>query len=145
MTITHRLLRDSSHWRYKAAREYTFDTEYELVDKELIAKAYSQFIWQMKLLGLTRWLKNKLDCDKWAWLFKAYITVRNALSKRKHGIPVGILCYYVDGDRTKPHMINTFMCHEDGKFKLLELEPQPGGGIKELTQKERDTAWLVAF
>jgi len=145
MTIVGRQLRDRLHWRYKAAREYTFDNEYEVVDKELIAKAYSQFIWQMKLLGLTRWLKNKLDCDKWAWLFKAYVTARNALSKRKHAIPVGILCYYVDGDREKPHMINTFMCYEDEKFKLMELEPQPGGGIKELTQKERDTAWLAAF
>lgn len=145
MIVTSRQIRDKMHWHYKAARDYTFDREYHIVDKALIERAYGQFVWQMRLVGLHRWMKNKLDCDKWAWLFKAYITARNALSKRKHAIPVGILCYYIDGNRDRPHMINTFLVEENGQVEVYELEPQPGNGIKQLTEKERDTAWFVAF
>ena len=145
MMVSARQLRDKLHWQYKSAREYTFDADYSVVDASIIEKAYGQFIWQMRLLGLTRWLKNKLDCDKWAWLFKAYIIARNALSKRKNAIPVGILCYYINADRKRPHMINVYLHWNGRNLTLTELEPQPGGGPKQLTQAERDTAWLVAF
>ena len=145
MIIEGNRLRQLVNFRYKSAKAYVFDAEYNALESKLIEKAYGQFIWQMKLIGLHRWIKNKLDCDKWAWLFKAYITARNALSKRKHAVPVGILCYYINGDRTRPHMINTYLHFDDGKLTATELEPQPDNGAKELTEKERDSAWLVAF
>jgi len=145
MIIEKRRMLKMLNFRYKSAKDYIFDKEYSITNSKLIDKAYSQFIWQMRLLGLTKWTKNKLDCDKWAWLFKAYLTVRNALSKRLHGLPIGILCYYIDGDRTRPHMINLYFHFTDGLLAISELEPQPNNGSKQLTQKERDSAWLVAF
>tara|TARA_R110000765_G_scaffold7963_4_gene26110 strand:+ start:116790 stop:117227 length:438 start_codon:yes stop_codon:yes gene_type:complete len=131
--------------RYRNAQIYLFDAQYTLTDRKLIEKAYSQYIWQMRLLGLTLWLSDKLDCDKWAWLFKGYVTLRNALSKRKHAIPVGIICYMVNGDKKKPHCINVFAHETKDGHKIMELEPQPKNGVKELTQKEKDSVWLAVF
>jgi len=145
MNLDNKRMRKMLNFRYKGARDYIFDKEYVLTDSKLINKAYSQFVWQMKVLGLYKWTKNKMDCDKWAWVFKAYVTLRNALSKRTHALPVGILCYYIDGDRTRPHMINTYFHYTDGVLKISELEPQPNNGSKQLTEKERDSAWLTAF
>ena len=133
--------------RYRNARIYTLDRDYSLVDCKLIDKADSQFTWQMRLVGLHRWVAEKLDCDKWAWLFKAYVTIRNALSKREFAIPIGILCYHVNGDRSKGHMINSYLHYDErcGKMSIQEIEPQPNNGAVNLTPKERDSAWLVVY
>ena len=145
MELDTQRMRKMLNFRYKCARDYVFDKEYSLTNEKLIKKSYGQFVWQMKLIGLYGWTKNKMDCDKWAWVFKAYLTLRNALSKRKNALPVGILCYYIDGDRSRPHMINTYFHYTDGKLAISELEPQPNNGAKQLTEKERDSAWLTAF
>lgn len=134
-----------AHARYRKAKVHILDPEFTLTSQSVIASAYGQFVWQMKLLGLTMWLSNKLDCDKWSWLFKAYITVRNALSRRKNAIPVGILCYNIDGDENYPHCINACIFMEGESWMIRELEPQPKGGLKDLTQEERDSAWLAVF
>jgi len=140
-----RQVRDSAHRRYPKAVIHALDNEYTVPEIGLWDKAYSQFIFQMKIVGLGSWLANKLDCDKWSWLFKAYITVRNALSRRKNALPVGILCYYVDADKSKPHCINTVMAIKGNGTQITEIEPQPRNGLGGLTKAERDTAWLVIF
>ena len=145
MTITGSELRKAARARYGKARIYVLDAEYSLVSEQVVKKAYSSFIWQMRLIGLTMWLSNKLDCDKWAWLFKAYLTVRNALSSRKNALPVGVVCYRINGDKARGHCINTIACEAEGAFEMSEVEPQPRNGMKTLTQAERDSAWLVVF
>ena len=145
MKINNKQFYSSLRSRYQSAKVYLFDAEYTATDRSVIDKAYSQFIWQMRLVGLTMWLANKLDCDKWAWLFKAYVTVRNALSKRSNALPVGIICYHVGADKSRPHCINAY-AHTDGEeFSIVELEPQPKSGTKELTEEERKTVWLAVF
>jgi len=132
--------------RYRNAQIYMLDAEYTLTTRSVIEKAYSQFIFKMRVIGLSLWLSNKLDCDKWAWLFKAYVTVRNALSKRSNALAVGIICYHVGGDKAKPHCINVYShIMANGGFKTVELEPQPKNGTKELTKVERDSVWLAIF
>ena len=140
-------LRELLALRYRNARIYTLDRDYSVIDYKLIDRAYRQFIWQMKLVGLHRWVAEKLDCDKWAWLFKAYVTIRNALSKREFAISIGTLCYHINVDRSKGHMINSYLHYdkECGKFFIREIEPQPNNGVVNLTPKELDSAWLVVY
>jgi hypothetical protein len=99
----------------------------------------------MKVIGCGRWLANKLDCDKWAWLYKAYIIIRNALSNRPNAIPIGLVCYLQNGDKDLAHAINNAIWTKGnvGGFQLGEIEPQPNAGILKLTKAERESVWLV--
>jgi hypothetical protein len=140
-------LRELLSLRYRNARIYTLDRQYSIVGHKLIHKAYNQYVWQMRLIGLHRWVAHKMDCDKWSWLFKAYVIIRNALSKREFAIPIGTLCYHINGDRSKPHMINSYLHYDVDRDRLTirEIEPQPDNGEVNLTPKERETAWLVVY
>lgn len=129
--------------RYPNAKIYVLDPGYSITDKDTIADAYSSFIFEMRSAGLPEYISNKLDCDKWALLFKAYVTATNAMTDRDYALPVGMLLYLVDGDTRKPHCINVFVYDTGKGFGILELEPQPNGGIGSLTVQERRSAWLV--
>lgn len=143
MTITAATLQRMLKARYPNADIELLDLEYELPEAALIERAHGQFIFQMRVVGLVRWLKNKLDCDKWSWLFKAYIIVRNALSSRKHAQPVGLICYCIAGDKNRPHAINNFAYVAGPGKRIGEIEPLPGGGRMDLTQEERLSVWRV--
>jgi hypothetical protein len=130
---------------YPNAKIYTLDHNYSLSGEKEIKESYSHFISKMRQLGLNQWVEGKLDCDKWSWLYKAEMTIQNALSDRKSALPVGILFYHVNADKSKPHCINVIIYEENGHRWLTELNSQPNKGFLELTKEERETAWLVIF
>lgn len=137
----HTLLRE----RYPNAEVVYLDSQYNIPKRRLAQKAYSGFQSKMWAVGLIKWTKNKLDCDDWSILFKAYCIVRNALSRSPHAIPVGRLMYNIGGDPMRPHAINFCLCvHDNGKpITIHEIEPQPRKGLTTLTKAERDTAWFA--
>ena len=94
-------------------------------------------------MGLTSWLSEKLDCDDWARLFIAYVIIRNALSKNKVSKALGLLCYKIDGGEY--HAINTAAVRHGSGTRMVEIEPQPRGGVKEITETERESAWFVSY
>ena len=141
--ITAQSLRHSLSKRYSGAAVYVLDAEYELPTKAMIETAYSKFQKSLWKYGVFKWLQNKWDCDKFAWAFKASVSLGNALSKNNNAQPVGFLCYHIDGDVTKGHAINLAAYETKDGFIVREIEPQPRGGIKSLTQAERDSAWLI--
>ena len=138
-------LRMGLRHRYPNAVIHVLDSGYSITDKETIADAYSSFIFEMRSAGLSEYIPNKLDCDKWALLFKAYVTAINAMTDRDYALPVGMLMYLVNGDPRKPHCINVFVYDTGEGFGMLELEPQPNNGIGSLTIMERRSAWLVVI
>jgi len=133
------------HRRYPNADIFVLDETYELPTRDVIQAAYNKFqrgLWTYKL---TKWLRNKWDCDSFAWSFKASCTVGNALSKNTHAAPIGFICYFVDGNQSKGHAINNAVWGDSQLSVVCEIEPQPEGGIVELTKEERDSAWLVVL
>ncbi|MDQ8206234.1 hypothetical protein QEH52_01840 [Coraliomargarita sp. SDUM461003] len=145
MQITNTELTVSLMRRYPNARRQIFDAEFDAWEPGALSSIYSQFIWQMRLLGLTIWLRNKLDCDKWAWLLKAYVILRNALSSNTNMRAIGLICYMIDGDPKRPHCIISAAIREGDSYRITELEPQPRGGLLTLTTAELATVWFVAY
>jgi hypothetical protein len=131
------------HARYPNAQVYVLDDEYELPTREMIEVAYKKFEKSLWKYNVFKWIRNKWDCDSFAWCFKAQCTVGNALSSNNNSQPIGFLCYFENGDKTRGHAINNAI-FEHGEGSLIrEIEPQPKNGIKSLTKEERDSAWLV--
>lgn len=147
MTISSRKLRLLAMQRYPNARVYCLDKEYDIPTKRLIEKSYKGFQRWMWAMGFVKWIARKLDCDKWAWLYKAYCIIRHALSKKANALPIGFLCYNIDAETGNGHAINSpgFIAYDGAAFAIKELEPQPKGGIKTITEEERDTAWIIVF
>ena len=143
MDISGQIVRHAMSYRYPNADIFILDDEYELPTEKMVQTAYDKYQKSLWRYNIFKWLRNKWDCDKFAWAFKASVTIGNALSNNNNAQPVGFLCYFIDGDRSRGHAINnTIYQHEDGSI-IREIEPQPKGGIKDLTKKERDSAWLV--
>lgn len=145
MEITPLQLRSRLLNRYPNAHIEIFDSAYDVWKPGSAATVYNQFILQMRLVGLTLWLRNKLDCDKWAWLLRAYVIVRNALSANEHARAIGLICYCIDGDKRKPHAVNAIAVQDGEGFQIVELEPQPKGGLYNLSEKEKATVWFAQF
>jgi hypothetical protein len=129
--------------RYPNAQIHVLDAAYDVPSRVEVERYYNKFLNRMAFARLTAWIKNVGDCDKWSWVLKAYVTLANWLRRDKNADPFGLLCYCVDGDKEKGHAINTAIWRHHGGTIIRELEPQPDGGIKSLTLKERESAWLV--
>lgn len=136
---------NSLHARYPNAKIFLLDKDYDVPSKGEIDNLYRKFQNKMRATRLTAWVKNKGDCDKWAWLFKAFVTVRNWLSPNKNALPVGFICYNIGGDKRRGHAINMYLEIDGDKRYVRELEPQPGYGTKQLTTSERKSVWLVVL
>ena len=137
----------SASMRYPNARIYVLDDRYEVPTKPMLRKAHKNFNKGLWKYGILKWLKNKFDCDKFAWSFKSYVNLGNALSKNNNAQAVGFITYCIDGDKSRPHAINNSVWRSgmDDAFQFTEIEPQRSGGLITLTKKERDTVWLVIF
>jgi hypothetical protein len=110
----------------------------------MIKTAYNKYQKSLWRFNMFKWLRNKWDCDKFAWAFKASVSVGNALSKNNNAQPVGFICYLIDGEYGRGHAINNAVIEDgDGGSVICEIEPQPKSGIKELTETERKSVWLV--
>lgn len=145
-TITNKQLRAALAAEFPSAKKFILDGEYDLLPEEVYKKAYLKFVFRMQMRNLFKWLKNKLDCDKWAWIFKSNLTLRNALSKRKNALPIGILCYNINGEVGRGHCINVYAhLTYGGEWMIKTLEPQPNNGNVRLTEKEKEATWLVIF
>ena len=143
MEIESKSLRTMMKKRYPNARVYALDTLYDVPTLQMLEKAYKKFqrsLWAHKLI---KWLRNQFDCDDFAWSFKASCAIGNALSKNVNANPVGFICYFEGGDREKGHAINNAVIGEGEVKKVVEVESQPKAGVKELTQAERHSTWLV--
>lgn len=129
--------------RYPNASIFILDSEYEVPTKEMLEIAYAKFQRSLWKWSVFKWLRNKWDCDKFAWAFKASVSVGNALSKNNNAQPVGFLCYFENADKARGHAINMAVYGEKKTRMICEIEPQPNNGLKSLTKAERDSAWLV--
>jgi len=121
------------------------DTAWETFDDSLLSNVYNSFQRSMWRVKLTQWMKNKLDCDKWALLLVAHVIIRNALGKDDKARALGRLSYHIGADPKKAHMINVAVMDRGDYFELQEVEPQPKQGKVKLTDAERATAWRVSF
>ena len=122
------------------------DAAWETFDDKLLNKVYDSFQSSMWRVKLTQWLKNKLDCDKWALLFVAHVIIRNALGKDDKARALGRLSYHINGDEKRAHMINVAVVDDgEGGLYLQEVEPQPKQGQISLNKAERDSVWRVSF
>lgn len=131
--------------RYPNADLYVLDDEYEVPTRGMLETAYKKFTRSLWKYGVGKWLRNKWDCEDFAWAFKASVSVGNALSKNNNAQPVGLLCYFEGGDETRGHAINTAIWGDDNYRFIEEIEPQPKNGLKKLTKAERESAWLVVM
>ena len=95
--------------------------------------------------GLVNWIRNKGDCDKWAWRHRGWIIDRNLANKKsQYAIACGYIHYTTDkGGR---HAINIYLVEEkDGKVEVVAFEPQKNGGPIHLTQRERESITLIVI
>ena len=117
MDISGQIVLRSMKSRYPNADIFILDDEYELPTKEMVQTAYDKYQKSLWHYNIFKWLRNKWDCDKFAWAFKASVTIGNALSSNNNAQPVGFLCYFIDGDRSRRHAINnTIHQYEDGSI-----------------------------
>ena len=131
--------------RYPNADVYVLDDEYEVPTKDMLKVAYDKFQKSLWKWNLFKWVRNKFDCEDFAWCFKASVTVGNALSKNSNAQPVGFMCYFIGGEDGQGHAINNAV-FSDGEYRRIrEIEPQPNKGLIELTEEERESVWLVVI
>jgi len=131
--------------RYPNIRGDIDDAEYDVLTEAQAKEIYNSFQRSMWKVKLTQWLKNKLDCDKWAKLLIAHVIVRNALSGAKNAKAIGLLRYRIGGDANKGHAINVCVIDNGSAVELRELEPQPRNGLTKLSQVEQESAWSYDF
>jgi len=105
-------------------------------------RAFQKSMWKVRL---TRWIKNKLDCEDWSRLFVSHVLIRNALSDNKYPMALGLLTYNIEADSAEHQAICVAVVKHGKSYKLVELEPQPNQGIKELAKEELSTVCRVSF
>ena len=142
-TITKRRLLRLLEDTYPQAEIYLLDAVYNVPKTAAIKSMYDKFIGSMWKVRLYDWVKNKLDCDKWARLFTAHVIIRNALGKFDNAMALGQLCYKMD--KGGYHMINVAIVQDGDDMRIQEIEPQPKNGLVTLTQTERESAWLISI
>lgn len=145
MKITGQEVHQIIRHRYPNASIYVLDTEYELVSRDVIDGYYAKFqrsLWKYKL---TRWLANVFDCDDFAWHFKGWCGIQRRLTKKSTQLPIGFLCYHIQGNKQRAHAINNSIWSKGVGSLIREIEPQRKGGVTSLTRKERESAWLVVI
>ena len=128
---------------YPNAEIQLLDAAYRVPERTALKPMYDKFIASMWKVRLYDWVKNKLDCDKWARLFTAHVIIRNALSDFDYAMALGQLCYKIDDGGY--HMINAAIVRDGDDMKIQEIEPQPKNGLVTLTQTERESAWHVSM
>lgn len=121
-----------------------FDSDYDLPTdqgRELALKLYKGFQKWMKLMRLVSWMLNKMDCDKRAWLFRAYSIAVAAVSRIMiNNFPHAMVTYDMNAVPGNGHAITALYI---GMGVILEIDPAPlneGGGIINLTLDEKGTA-----
>ena len=122
-----------------------WDNQYETLTYKEARILYSQFQRAMWKIKLRQWVKNKLDCDKWARLFTAHVIVKNAISKRRNARAFGQIAYRINGEPKRGHMINFCVVWTGKRYEIQEIEPQPRKGFTKLKLKEASSAWHVAL
>jgi len=143
MAISAQELRNLLRHRYPNADLYVLDTEYNLPTRNKIVSFYKKFQRALKLHKLLKWVANVFDCDDFAWSFKGGVNGHVANKGYDKSFPVGFLCFFQGGDRSRGHAINCAAIRYGNGMQIVEIEPQPKAGIFELTQKERESVWLV--
>lgn len=143
MTISAQELYRFLKHRYPNAAIYVLDEEYDVPERAEILSLYDKFQRALKVHKLLRWTESVWDCDDFAWNFKGGANGHRATKGHKRSLPIGFICFLQGGDPSRGHAINNAVWRDGDGSILREIEPQPKGGILELTKKERDSAWLV--
>lgn len=122
---------------------YCLDRNYEIVPRKTILKSLKRFHRSVTLFGLTKWVANKMDCDKWSWLFKGFHIVKGYYTRKDYARAIGLMCFYIDGKPFSGHAINVAVVEVGGEIELLEIDAIPGKGAIELSLIERESTWLI--
>lgn len=112
---------------------------------------YYNFLYWLKINGLEQWVAEKKDCDEFALFYHAFAKACHAKSYKGSpaGFAVGDLLYVTREDPATGlsgggHAVN-WIAYPSDKYNRLEIaviEPQ-NGQIKNLTKKEKESAWFV--
>lgn len=125
------------------AHPIIMDTDYDAVDAEFIRKCYKSFLRWLKLMGLVYWNINKLDCDKYSWLFRGYcIAVYARKKEARNNIPLSLTNYNLEGVSGAGHSICSFL---EPSGHILEIYPAPAkvqGGFLTLSRREQASAFV---
>lgn len=116
------------------------DRRYAILKSNELHKSRKKFKRYMGRLGISKWIPNKFDCDKWAWFFKAFhILLGLRRSKTKYAPAVGMLFYKINADPFSGHAVN--FGYSDTGIQVIDLTP--GAELKPLTEKEKASVWMI--
>ncbi len=144
--ISNLTLTQQTKAEYSNSQVYTFDSRYTTANTQwLIADYYKEFRKELSRNNIVSW-NNSFDCDHFARYYTSYLQTKylgeNFMDKSApQSVAVGVVCYYVSGDKSKGHAIN---CAIDDSGKIILIEPQ-GGEIVKLSDKEKASVFLVLW
>jgi hypothetical protein len=130
---------------YPNAVVYMLDREFISRDQLFYTDSLKGFRRFMTGFGITKWVAGKMDCDKWAWLFKAYVIAKAYFSKSLYASPIGFITYFIEGKPYNGHAINVAIVVRAGFLDVFEIDAEPGKGPLTLTKTERASVKLVIF
>jgi hypothetical protein len=114
------------------------DGRYVVLTEDGWLELLSDFHAWIDSLGLT-YTADKGDCDKFAWLFRAYLIIRNWRTDGSPAAIAGLYGHYTD-DQLGRHAIVFPFIVRGGRLVIRSLEPQPGGlQIVRRSKTERET------
>lgn len=118
------------------------DRTYVLLREAVIEELMLDFEQWLAEQGIGLYELEKGDCDDFAWLFRAFVIIRN-WKQRLSNLPVCVLYghYWLNANPTEKHAINFLPVRDDrGRIRLRPVEPQHRTGRIEMTAAERQTA-----
>ena len=121
---------------------YPLDQAYATLTLAAWADAHHSFTESMWAEGLPQWLVEKGDCDDWAWLFRADVIKRNWHQSQSR-VPVAFFYLHYVKDSGVDHAINAALVRDGERLYIAPIEPQPDGGLVQLTPTERASCKLV--
>ncbi len=141
---------DKLTWVTALARRYahlpatrtTFrDSRYHTVERAETVQLYRQFLsWMEAILGpygAYKWTWSKGDCDFWSRLFIAYVLLRNAMGHSALKPALAEIHFLTDPANPRSgHSVCSLMAADK---TLYELDPQPDGGLFDLTDEQAAT------
>ena len=116
------------------------DESYAVMTEDSFLNTSTYMKWILRVFGILGWQK-KFDCDDFALLWKMLTSLRHAKAKAgtSEGVACGVLWYVIDGTQTS-HAVNIVKTERGWQV----FDPQTEEFIS-LTQKERESVWLVLF
>lgn len=122
---------------------HPLDDEYALLTERAWASMHQLFSYSMLQREQPEWVKDKGDCDDWAWLFRSYIIERN-WQQSESKLPIALYYLHYTTRKGERHAINAAIVRRGDVLAVLPFEPLPnGGGPFEMTRAERESCTLL--